>query len=56
MIRVATDYTKVSKELQGFTVDARVGGDPNANPRLLDQAKKRVKEALVVFTTCAGEY
>lgn len=54
ILRVATDQTKVSKALQAFTVDARVGGDLHQNVRLLSQAEKRVKEAVIVFTTCAG--
>ena len=54
ILRVATDRTKVSKTLQQFTVDARVGGSPNENPRFIQQAEKRLKAAVIVFTTCAG--
>jgi superfamily I DNA and/or RNA helicase len=44
----------VHKGLQGYTVDARVGGDLQQDVRLLSKAQKRVKEAEIVFTTCAG--
>lgn len=54
ILRVATDHSKVNKALQGYTVDARVGGDMNENNRLTKQAQARVKAATIVFTTCAG--
>lgn len=54
ILRVATDSSRVSKDLQAYTVDARVGGDTNQNERLKREAEKRVKEAVIVFTTCTG--
>lgn len=54
ILRVATDNSKVHAQLQKFTIDARVGGSVTDNPRLLKEAEKRVKDALVVFTTCSG--
>lgn len=54
ILRVATDRGKVNKKLQSYTVDARVGGDLTQDVRLLSKAQKRVKEARIVFTTCAG--
>lgn len=37
-----------------FTVDARLGGSPMDDPKLIKKAEKRVKEAKIAFTTCAG--
>lgn len=54
ILRVATDSTKVSKALQSYTVDARVGGDTIENKKLLKKAQERIKAAVLVFTTCAG--
>lgn len=54
ILRVATDISKVNKDLHQYTIDARVGGDMNENNRLFKQAQQRVKAALIVFTTCAG--
>lgn len=44
----------MNKALQKYTVDARLGGSMNDNPRLIQKAQKRVKDARIVFTTCAG--
>lgn len=55
ILRVATDISKVDKALHKYTIDARVGGDMNENNRLFKQAQARLKEARIVFTTCAGE-
>ncbi|OCH91052.1 RdRP-domain-containing protein [Obba rivulosa] len=54
ILRAATESSRVNKSLQKYTMDARMGGSINENQRLLDKAKKRVKEARIVFTTCAG--
>ncbi|KAF8439377.1 RNA dependent RNA polymerase-domain-containing protein [Boletus edulis BED1] len=54
ILRVATDHSKVSKALQSYTIDARVGGDLHENSRLQRQAQQRVNAARIVFTTCAG--
>ncbi|KAG7097929.1 hypothetical protein E1B28_005240 [Marasmius oreades] len=54
ILRVATDISKVNKDLQSFTIDARVGGDMNENNKLYKKAKERLDAAVVVFTTCAG--
>lgn len=44
----------MNKALQRFTIDARMGGNLNDNPRLLEKAQKRIKAAKIVFTTCTG--
>lgn len=54
IIRSATESTKVDKALQRFTVDSRLGGSITDNPRLVQKAVKRVKDARIVFTTCSG--
>lgn len=54
ILRAATDSSKVQKKLQAYTVDARLGGSPTDNPRLIKQAEKRVEDAIIVFTTCTG--
>lgn len=54
ILRAATESSRVNKALQKYTVDARLGGNPNDDPRLLRKAEKRVKEAKIVFTTCTG--
>uniref|UniRef100_A0A0W0GCD2 Putative RNA-directed RNA polymerase n=1 Tax=Moniliophthora roreri TaxID=221103 RepID=A0A0W0GCD2_MONRR len=54
ILRVATDLSKVNKDLQSFTIDARVGGDMNENNKLFKKAQERLNAAVIVFTTCAG--
>ncbi|KAH9925902.1 P-loop containing nucleoside triphosphate hydrolase protein [Epithele typhae] len=54
IIRAATDLSKVQKALQRFTVDSKLGGSVTDNPRLVQKAVKRMKEARMVFTTCSG--
>jgi len=54
VLRAATDPGKVAKSMMKFTVDARLGGSPTDDPKLIKKAEKRVKEAKIVFTTCAG--
>ncbi|KAF9022945.1 RNA-directed RNA polymerase [Hymenopellis radicata] len=55
ILRVATDVSKVNKDLLSYTVDARIGGDVNERLRNLQKrAKERVEAASLVFTTCAG--
>ncbi|KAI0090847.1 putative restrictase [Irpex rosettiformis] len=54
IIRAATESSRVNKALQKYTVDARLGGSLNDDPRLLQKAEKRMKEARIVFTTCTG--
>ncbi len=54
ILRAATESSRVHKALQKYTVDARLGGNINDNPRLLQKALKRVKESRIVFTTCSG--
>jgi hypothetical protein len=53
ILRVATDVSKVNKKLLEYTVNAQVG-DVQQDVKLMSKAQKRVKEATVVFTTCAG--
>ncbi|KAG8960959.1 hypothetical protein FRC03_005942 [Tulasnella sp. 419] len=54
ILRVATDVSKVNKKLQKYTIDAQIGGSTLDNPRLIKQAEKRAKDAVIVFTTCTG--
>ncbi|KAI0644792.1 AAA domain-containing protein [Trametes meyenii] len=54
ILRAATESSRVHKALQKYTIDARLGGNINDNPRLLQKAMKRVKESRIVFTTCSG--
>ena len=55
ILRVATESSKVNKSLQKYTIDARIGGSiTDGNPKLLQQAQKRVREARIIFTTCTG--
>jgi len=54
ILRVATDFFKVNKALQSYTIDARVGGDMAHDMKKRNAAEKRVEEATIVFTTCAG--
>lgn len=54
ILRAATESSKVNKALQKYTIDARLGGSLTDDPRLIQKAQKRVKEARIVFTTCTG--
>lgn len=54
ILRAATESSRVNKALQKYTIDARLGGSMNDDPRLIKKAEKRVKEARIVFTTCTG--
>jgi hypothetical protein len=54
VLRAATDPGKVAKSVMKFTIDARLGGSPTDDPKLIKKAEKRMKEAKIVFTTCAG--
>lgn len=56
ILRVATDQSRVNKDLHGYTIDERVGGDVNESNRLLKRAQQRVEAARIIFTTCAGVY
>ncbi|KAG9103719.1 hypothetical protein FRC06_008576 [Ceratobasidium sp. 370] len=54
LLRVATEINRVQPSLRKYTIDAILGGSTNENPKLLKKAEKRVREAAIVFTTCAG--
>lgn len=54
MVRAATDHSKVAESVKKYTVDALIGGSPTDDPKLVKKAEKRIKEAKIVFTTCAG--
>lgn len=54
ILRAATEASRVNKALQKYTVNARLGGNLNENPRLVQKAQKRVTDARIVFTTCTG--
>ena len=54
IIRAATESSKVNQALQKYTMDARLGGSLNEDPRLIQKAERRIKAARIVFTTCTG--
>ncbi|KAH8088982.1 RNA dependent RNA polymerase-domain-containing protein [Cristinia sonorae] len=54
ILRAATDGSRVNKALQKYTIDARLGGSISDNPKLVQKAERRVKQARIVFTTCTG--
>ena len=54
ILRAATEASRVNKALQKYTIDARLGGSISDNPKLVQKAEKRVKQAKIVFTTCSG--
>lgn len=55
ILRVATDVHKVHKDFRQYTLDARVGGDMNENNKLFKKAQERMKNAVIMFSTCAGQ-
>ncbi|KAG8739309.1 hypothetical protein FRC10_005793 [Ceratobasidium sp. 414] len=54
LLRVATEINRVQPSLRKYTIDAILGGNTNENPKLLKKAEKRLRESVIVFTTCAG--
>lgn len=54
IIRFATDRSRVSKSLQNFTLEGRVGGGIVRDPKRREQAEELLKNAVIVFTTCAS--
>ncbi|KAF8597550.1 RNA-directed RNA polymerase [Ceratobasidium sp. AG-I] len=54
LLRVATEINKVHPDLRAYTMDAILGGSIVDNQKLIKKAQKRVREATIVFTTCAG--
>lgn len=54
ILRVATESSRVNSSMQKYTIDARLGGNLNDDPRLVQKAERRVKQARIVFTTCTG--
>ena len=53
-MRAATDANKVGEAVKKYTVDALIGGSPTDDPKLIKKAEKRIKQAKIIFTTCAG--
>ncbi|KAH6906119.1 RNA-directed RNA polymerase [Coprinopsis sp. MPI-PUGE-AT-0042] len=53
ILRVATDQSRVGTALLPYTIDDRVGGDVNQNRKRMKEAARRVKQARLVFSTCA---
>lgn len=45
---------KVAEDLRGYTCDAMAGKELYSDPKAMALAKKRIKEAEIVFTTCIG--
>jgi len=54
IIRFATDRSRVSKPLQGFTLESRVGGEIVRDTNRRQRAEELLKSATLVFTTCAS--
>ena len=44
----------MAEDLRGYTCDAMAGQDIHSDHKAMNQAKKKVKEADIVFTTCIG--
>jgi len=55
ILRVATDQLKVNEDLHQYTLNDRLGGDIAQNRKLQKKAQERVKKAVLIFSTCAGE-
>lgn len=55
-LRVSTEVRKVAEDLRSYTIDALAGGEGqiHLNRSALDQARKRIRAASIVFTTCIG--
>lgn len=53
-LRVSTDFNKVAAALKRYTCDAMVGKDLSDGFAGRHEAQKRVQEAVIIFTTCAG--
>jgi len=55
-LRVSTEVRKVAEDLRSYTIDALAGGEGqiHLNRSALDQARKRIQAASIVFTTCIG--
>lgn len=54
LLRVATEINKVHPDLRAYTMDAILGGSLVDNQKLIKKDQKRVRDATIVFTTCAG--
>uniref|UniRef100_T1IXA6 Large ribosomal subunit protein mL46 n=1 Tax=Strigamia maritima TaxID=126957 RepID=T1IXA6_STRMM len=54
VIRVATEVGKVKPTLQNWTIDAFVGKNINDDFKAKREAKRRLKLATFIFTTCTG--
>ncbi|KAL6881236.1 RNA dependent RNA polymerase domain-containing protein [Trichoderma novae-zelandiae] len=53
-LRVATEVRKVGEDLRKYTCDALAGQEVHSSHDAMRKAKKRVKEAGIIFTTCIG--
>ncbi|KAI1386231.1 RNA dependent RNA polymerase-domain-containing protein [Hypoxylon trugodes] len=53
-LRVSTEVRKVAEDLRKYTCDAMAGQDINTSRIAHDQAKKRIKNCQIIFTTCIG--
>lgn len=54
ILRAVTGISKVHSGLRAYTVDASLGGSAVVDLKLIKKAQKRVRDAKLVFTTCAG--
>lgn len=54
IIRFATDSFRVGKSVKSFTVESRVGGEIVRDSKRRDKAEKFIKQASIVFATCAS--
>ncbi|KAK4442628.1 RNA dependent RNA polymerase-domain-containing protein [Podospora aff. communis PSN243] len=53
-LRVSTEVRKVSDDLRAYTVDAIAGEEIYGNYKAMREAKKRVAQSSLIFTTCIG--
>ncbi|KAK0764238.1 hypothetical protein N5P37_003635 [Trichoderma harzianum] len=53
-LRVATEVRKVGEDLRKYTCDALAGQEVHSSHAAMREAKKRVKAAGIIFTTCIG--
>ncbi|KAK3937348.1 RNA dependent RNA polymerase-domain-containing protein [Diplogelasinospora grovesii] len=53
-LRVSTDVRKVAEDLRRYTCDAMAGQEIYSDHRAMNQARKRIKDCGIIFTTCIG--
>lgn len=53
-LRVSTEVRKVGEDLRKYTCDALAGQEIHSSREAMEQAKQRVNDAGIIFTTCIG--